>query len=294
MFTDSSSFVPALMRRRSRIFLLAVTIFGLLATACSTSKTVSPPQTNSTIEIDGDLSDWPHGEALLKKGNYFDYYAMYDSSKLYVYLNLKSAQYLQLVENAGLTIYVSANKKNRKALGITYPVGAYNFLKQMPGTYQKFKQDPKWVQKPSNQKLLEKLRQDNYEQAMISQRDNKKDTPQEVVIDLSRLEAQGVKVAREKLHNRLQLELSIPIKSSATQQFAVRPQKDNPIQLGFTVNPPDKQWEQGSTTVDLSQSSPYRDPYGRRRDNQQMEERLSQLKDAHDAWFSLQLPASVK
>lgn len=292
MMTDNTKFeMPVYNFWQPLIFLMVITA-GLLFTACSGSKSVVPLETDKSVEIDGDLSDWPHSKALLQEGNYFNYYAMHDSQNLYLYVNLKSAQYLQLVENTGLTIYVSANKKNKKAFGLTYPVGAYNFLKQMPGTYQKFKQDPQWERKPKNQKLLEKLRSDNYNQAMVTQRESKKDTPQEVIIDLSRLEAQGVKIAREQLHNRLQIEVSIPLQSSPTQQFAVIPNKDRQIHLGFTVTPPDKQWDQGSTTVDLSQNSPSRarTPYGRVRNNQEMEERLSQLQDAHDAWFTLQMP----
>lgn len=257
--------------------------------ACSSSESMVSPATNQEVAVDGDLSDWPHSEAMLKESNAFNYYAMHDEDNLYLFINMKNVQYKNIVEDAGFTIYVSGDEENKKALGITYPVGAFNFLKQRPGQYQQFKQNKEWLQKPENQNLLEELREENYEKAMITQREHKKQTPQEVIVDLSRLEAQGIQIARERLHNRVHIELRIPLKSTRTQQFAVAPSSNRSLQVGFTVEPPDKDWDDASTTVDLSRQQTNRGPYGRQRERQKMEQRLDQLTDAHDAWFELTL-----
>ncbi len=274
----------------SYVLLAGLILFAIHA--CSSSEKMVAPVANQEVTVDGDLSDWPHTKAMIKESNSFNYYAMHKEDHLYLFINMKNIRYKNLVEDAGFTIYISGEKKNKKALGITYPVGAYNFLKQRPGQYRQFKQNKEWLKKPENQELLEELKEENYNKAMITQREHKKQTPQEVIVDLKRLEAQGIQIEREQRHNRVQIELSIPLKSTKTQQFAVAPSNNRSLQVGFAVDPPDKDWDNESTTVDLSRQQDNRGPYGRRRDRQKMEQRLGQLTSAHDNWFEITLAPS--
>ncbi|GEM_PF-597030 len=266
--------------------------FSLFLSSCGSSQTFVSTNVNQELKIDGDLSDWPRSKALIKESNAFEYYAAHDDEKLYLYVNMKSVQYNSIVENTGFTVYLSSSRENKKSLGITYPVGAFNFLKQRPGEYQKFKNNRDWLQKPENQDLLERLKEQNYKKVLITQKQHKKATAEETIVNMSRLEAQGIQVARERLHNRIQLEMSIPLKSTKTQQFAVVPSKAQSIHVGFTIEPPQHNYNDESTTVDLSQQHPNYGPYGRRRDRGQMQQRLDQIADAQDAWFNLKLTAS--
>jgi len=275
------------------IFLISM---AMLLSACSSSKVLTSYSTSKSPNIDGNLSDWNYKEALINDSEAFDYYTSTNDDYFNVFVKFNHGFYNRAVANSGYTIYLSNNPKNKHKLGITYPVGAFNALTEMPGTYSKLQDDPKWMNKPENQKLLKRLRKENYSRVMITQQQNPKETPQKVIVNVQQLRAQGIKIAADTSKRFITLEMQIPLQSSKTQQLALDAKDGQKIQLGFEINPPkfdlsDEVSEQADQQRRQRQTYGY-GQYGSGRSSTSSiaaEQRLAQRMGQYSKWFTVEI-----
>lgn len=271
------------------IFSIAFSLLG----GCSGSKSISSLYTQKDIKIDGNLSDWSYSDALISENDSFNYYVSNDKSNLYLYIDFKSPFYKSAAESSGFTIYFGTDPKNKRAFGITYPVGSFNFLRDMPGAYKDFLDDPEWMTKADHQKLLDSFKKDNYKKVMITRKDDPKGTPQRVIIDLAKLKAQGIDLAVNKSNRLISMEMKIPLRSSQTQQLALDPGKSSKIDLGFEIEPPDFKIQDDNTDMTSRRRySNYGGYYGtgRTRDTgYEKKQMLTRRLGQYDKWFNIVL-----
>jgi len=265
--------------------------------ACSSSKTLSSHYVNKDIQVDGNLSDWPYSDAVLHESDYYTYYMTNDRQYVYLYVQFKNGFYQAAAKQSGFTVYLSGNPDNKKALGITYPLGAFNALRDMPGTYEQFLNNQDWISKPEHQELIKKLSKDNFRRVMITRRDHKDANAQNRILPVEQLRAQGLKIAADTTKRYLNLELRIPIHSSRTQQMALDPKGNGPIAVGFAIEPPDiKVEDSANNTGDVTRRGAYRGgtyggTYGNRSRNDpvSMKRRMAMRMGEYSKWFNVKL-----
>lgn len=278
---------------RSLPRLLILFLLGALV-ACSGSKTLSSHYVDQDITVDGTLSDWPYGDAVLHQSEYFTYYVTNDKQYVYLYVQFKNGFYQGAVQQSGFTIYLSGNPENKKALGITYPLGAFNALRDMPGTYDQFLNNQDWITKPEHQELLKKLRKENYQRVMITRREHKDAHAQNRILPVEQLRAQGLQIAADTTKRYLNLELRIPVHSSRTQQMALDPNGNGPIAVGFAIEPPDIKVEDTNNTGNVTRRGTYGrgtygGAYGRRNDAVSVKRRMAMRMGEYSKWFTVKL-----
>lgn len=224
------------MKRTVLLILAALT--GFYLQACQSSKPISIPSNEQEKTIDGEFNDWSYKNALIEENSDFNYYATTDGTYLYVYVTFNNQFYNNSIEDVGFTIYMSHNKDNKKRLGITYPLGATNALREMPSTRKEYLDKPDWLNKPQNKELWEELKKDNFKRAMFTQTLQPKEPPQRLIVELPQLKAHGINVEANQTRRLTRLEYRIPLHESKTHQFAANP-KDQQLYLGFAIEPPE-------------------------------------------------------
>jgi len=81
----------------------------LILAGCSSTKTITTPETESSPEIDGNISDWDMQETLIERTDIADYYATHDNEFLYLYIDVKSPGHNQAMKQSGFIIYLNSN-----------------------------------------------------------------------------------------------------------------------------------------------------------------------------------------
>lgn len=217
-----------IIQRLFLVFISFVTLSG-----CSSSRTVTAPKTDTSLSIDGNLNDWQTGESLIENTESISYYATYDDNFLYLFVDIKSPFTENSIQNSGFTIYLNHSKDLRKRIGVSFPTGSFNLLREDPGTYQTFLSDSDWFNNPGNQEFLKELAEDNFERIMITERADGKSNPDYGFTDRSQLEVDGFEIATNDDSRLTTIEMRIPI--DGTSIFGI--QKES-LWLGFAIEPP--------------------------------------------------------
>ncbi|MGM0587654.1 MAG: hypothetical protein ACQETE_04495 [Bacteroidota bacterium] len=275
----------------SRILILLSFIF--ISLACSNKEIVEPHTLNGSITIDGELSDWPHDKALLHSSDYFDYYVTHDQHYLYIFTSFKSQFYQRAAENVGFTVYVDNDPELKRSFGITYPLGVTNAMREIPGVLEEYTDDTEWLNEPANQKLWESLQSSVYEKVMLTRRLNSRETPQRLILPLKQINAQGIKIARNKDGRKIQLEMRIPIQSSRTEQFAADPREGQPVHIGFEIQPPEfdlrDEVNENSVMSNRQRGSYYGSGQRRQPSSYDLEKAMSRRMGEYRHWVWIQL-----
>lgn len=214
-----------------RLFLVFISF--VILSGCSSSRTVTAPKTDTSLSIDGNLNDWQTGESLIENTESISYYATYDDNFLYLFVDIKSPFTENSIQNSGFTIYLNHSKDLRKRIGVSFPTGSFNLLREDPGTYQTFLSDSDWFNNPGNQEFLKELAEDNFERIMITERADGKSNPDYGFTDRSQLEVDGFEIATNDDSRLTTIEMRIPI--DGTSIFGI--QKES-LWLGFAIEPP--------------------------------------------------------
>jgi len=263
-------------------------LFGVssLLISCSSTETLSTHKTDQSPEINGQLAGWPTGDAVLNRSEAFHYYTMQDADYLYIYVDFLSPFYNQAINSSGFTLYMSKNEKNKKRKGLGFPSGSFNLLRESPGTFKDMTTDNEWFQKPQNQKTLEELEKNNFDQIMIVERHEDSNDPQYGFVSKTQLEAQGMNLAVSTERRYYGLEYKIPLNQSAP--FDLEPGET--YWIGFAIEPPEFRYREPQT--DMSTANRYgsrqygnRRPQSRGNQNQMMRRRMGQTED----WFKIRI-----
>lgn len=250
----------------------------LFVVSCGSTNQFSAAQLNSDISVDGNLSDWNTTQTLFDDRDHANYYSAYDDEFLYLFIDIRSAFKDASVRRSGFTVYLSDNEENRKSIGVSFPPGTFNLLREYPGAFSSFTSDREWLNKAENRELIERLDEELFDRVMIVQRSNGGD-PSYGFVDKSQLEVDGMEVEINTDSRTIGVEMKIPRDGSSIYGFS-----SNRVWLGFAVEPPTFRI-QGSSDYSAA-SSGQRDRYGnrqrpRRTSNTDMARNLGQMERWH-------------
>lgn len=257
--------------------LLALT--AILLIGCSGTKTISTPQTTQSPAIDGNISDWNMQESLIERSTIADYYATHDDEFLYLYVDVKSLGHNQAMKQSGFIIYINSSEENRNQIGLAFPSGSFNLLRENPVVFEAFTTDQEWLQDPQNQEKLESLESQIFERVMIVERIGS-DTNYGFV-DKERLQIDGIEIASGENRRLMSIEMRVPLNSSSIYSL-----NGDQFWLGFEIDPPDFRIQNNDNTSTRQQG------YGRGRRSQgssmtrmNMRQRLGQ----YEQWYQIDL-----
>ncbi len=242
--------------RFHNLFFLPVILF---AVSCGSTNQFNAAQLNAPISVDGNLSDWNTNQTLFDDRDHANYYSAYDDEFLYLFIDIRSAYKDATVRRSGFTVYLSDDEDSRKDVGISFPPGTFNLLREYPGAFSSFTRESDWLNKPENRELMERLNEELFDRVMIVQRSNGGE-PSYGFVDKSQLEVDGMEVAINTDSRTIGVELKIPRDGSSIYGFS-----GNRVWLGFAVEPPSFRI-QGSSDYSAT-SSGQRDRYGNRQRN---------------------------
>lgn len=268
------------MTFRSILILLPLFIF---LSACGSTSEFSSPKLESSLTIDGALSDWSTSESLLDERDDANYYTTHDDDFLYIYVDVRSPFRDRSIRQSGFIIYLSDNQEMRKRIGLGFPAGSFNLLRDNPGQYNSFLTDTEWMGKPENTELIDALEDEIFERAMIVQRQDGRTNPEYGFVEISQLEVDGVEIAVDQDRRYLSLEVKIPRDGTSIFEFS-----DDQVWLGFAVETPNfrlpEQNEYSTTVQDRN-----RDVYGNRRQRAPQRQNIARNLGEYEQWYKLDL-----
>lgn len=267
------------------IFYISLLIVLSITAACSGPQSLTIQERNSDVTMDGNLSDWNTGSSLIKSDEGLNIYAKNDSEFLYLFIDVKSARKDQVIQRSGLIIYIGDSKETRKDRGIGFPSGSFNLLRENPGVYQTFLNDPEWSQDPSNRELLEDLSDNIFDRVMIVERFEDNDTNYGF-IDLEQLNVDGFQIAKSESGRFTSMEMKIPIDGSSIYNV-----ESDRLWVGLSVEPP--RFRMQDNQNDVSNRQQRRGQYGNRQPRQntraQQQSAMRRNLGEYEEWLILEL-----
>lgn len=266
-------------------FYTSLLIVLTIAVGCSGPQTLTITEKNSDLTIDGNLSDWNTGNSLIKSDGDLNIYAKNDSEFLYLFIDVRNAIKDRAMQRSGFIVYIGDTKDTRKDRGIGFPSGSFNLLRENPGVYQSFLNDPEWSQKPANRETLENLSENVFDRVMIVERFDGNDTNYGF-IDLEQLNVDGFQIAKSESGRFTSIEMKIPIDGSSIYNV-----DSDRLWVGFTVEPP--RFRMQDNQYDASNRQQRRGQYGNRQPRQntraQQESALRRNLGEYEEWFILRI-----
>jgi hypothetical protein len=212
---------------------LAIAIVSYLS-GCGSTETITTHQQENGIEVNGNLSDWPTSDSNIHNSDSFSYYAFQDSENLYIYVDFKSPFYNHSVNNSGFILYLNEDESNKKNMGIGFPAGAFNLLREDPVSYRNLTRDTEWMGNAQNQRRLEALQEEIFDQIMIVERFGSSSDANYGFVTYSQIEAQGVELAAARDRRYYGLEFKFPLDRSAPFEL----EKGKAYWLAFPIQQP--------------------------------------------------------
>lgn len=262
-------------------FLVFLLIFAGVSVGCSSTKSFQVAEAGE-YQIDGNLSDWNTGSTLVESTNESNYYAAYDDNFLYLFIDVRSPFRDNAIRQSGLIVYLNNSEDQRESVGIAYPAGTFNLLRENPGMYDSFINDPEWSQNPDHTELLTNLSEELLARAMIVEQAAGRSDRQHGFIDPSQLEIDGMEIAASGESRYLSIEMKIPLDGSSIYGI-----ETGNIWLGFDIDPPDFRIPEDNSDM----TSQNRGMYGSRARNNSQNQRANMRRNLgqYSQWFLLEL-----
>lgn len=270
-------------RKKNPIIAMAFMLPALLIifSACGSTSTISPPQSTDTPVIDGSLSDWDTGRTLIMPEEGINSYASYDEQNLYLFIEVTSPFRDRSIRQSGLIVYVSDREEERNKIGVGYPSGSFNLLRENPSVFNDFLSESDWFSKPSNLDLLDNLEEEIFDRVLIVERPDGKNAEYGFV-DQTRIEVDGMQIAADNRGRYIAVELKIPRNGDSIYGF-----RSNEVWLGLAVETPSFRISTNdnfSPTMDRQ-----RDIYGNQRQRQPRRQDISRSLGEFEKWIKLEL-----
>ena len=265
----------------NKFLISVILILSFLIVACSGSRTVTTPVTDRALTIDGNLSGWNLEQSMIERSDAVSYYATHDNEFLYLYVDVRSPAKNNAIRQSGLIIYLSSDEENRKQVGLAFPSGTFNLLREDPGAYRSFLNDPEWGHDPQNRERLQNLEEEIFDRIMIVERSGGSDR-NHGFINKGQLLIDGIEIAAADGRRLMGLEMRVPLNESSLFNL----EGDN-IWLGFEIDPPNIRLQDDQASMNRQQR------YGnQRRPTQNRGSRQANLRQQmgqYEQWYQLNL-----
>jgi hypothetical protein len=259
----------------------ALALIAIFYSGCSGTKTISTPQTTQSPEIDGNISGWNMQESVIERTDLADYYATHDNDFLYLYIDVKSLAHNHAMKQSGLIIYISSSEENRNRIGLAFPSGTFNLLRENPVVYESFITDQEWFQQPQNLDRLESLETQIFDRVMVVEQTGS-DTNYGFV-DKERLQVDGIEISTGDNRRLMSIEMRVPLNSSSIYNL-----KGNNLWLGFEIDPPNFRIQSNDNNASRQQG------YGSRRGRMSQGTNTSRMNlrqrmGQYERWYNINL-----
>ncbi len=250
-------------------------------TACSGTKQITVHDSDMPITIDGSLSDWDTGSTSLNNSDEIQYFATRQGNYLYVFVDVRSIYKDHSIRQMGMTVYLSNSEDSRRSVGIGFPPGTFNLLRQYPNAFNGFTTDLEWGRKPENIELMSELSKDLFSKVVIVERFDGSSRPEYGFAELSQVEIDGFEIATDTERRLLSLEIKIPLDGGSLYNV-----RNEDLWIGFAIEPPVFRFrEENQTMSPRQQTSVYGYGYGQRAPRQSARRSIPSQED----WFILRL-----
>lgn len=260
--------------------LLYLIITSIIMISCSGIKQITVHQESEPLPIDGSLSGWTTGSTLINDSEDIRYHAYIHNDNLYLFVDVRNLLLDRAFRQSGLTVYLSNSEERRRAIGIAYPTGSFNLLREYPGAYDGFTTDPEWSQKPENVELMTNLYEQVFDRIMIVERYEGTSRPEYGFVEKHQIEIDGIELSTDTDRRLISLEMKIPLDESTLY----RVQKGD-VWLGFALEPPTFRMRSDNESMTNQQS---RGLYGQRNRPQQRQRSQPRMLSRED-WFLLKI-----
>lgn len=263
-------------------FTLLISLFTFIG--CSSTDMITLSHSDQELSVDGELSDWSLSESLIDESDSINYYATRTDEFLYLYIDVRGLGMNNAMRQSGFIIYLSNDEEQKKRVGIGYPTGTFNLLRENPAEFQSFLRDEDWSNDPGNRQMLEDFESEIFDRPMIVERSPRGDDPQYGFISKDRLEVDGLRVAANADRRLTGIEIRIPLDGSPIYEIT----GDEDIWLGFEIAPPDFRL---SSDYDATQRNQYGSNRGGRmnqgQDRSRSRQNLRRQLGQYEQWYIL-------
>ena len=165
------------------------------------------------------------------------FYVTNDESNLYVLVDFISSKTFQNAREFGFTFYVDGENSIRRSFGIIYPTGIYHQLGNYPGAQKGYLEEPNWSNFQENRGIKQTAERSSTQNALLIQRQNRRDPMQPVSLPLTQFNAQNVRLYLDDDGRTGRISLTIPLQTRSTSQFSPDIKPGETIDLGFEIDP---------------------------------------------------------
>jgi len=255
-------------------------LLTILFISCSGTKQVTVVEKNEAIPVNGNISGWTTENTLISSSDDINYHAYLHDNTLYLFVDVRNPRLDSAIRQSGLIVYVSNNEENRKRVGIGYPTGSFNLLRESPGAFDGFTTDIEWAGKPGNTELLTNLMDQIYSKVMIVERYEGRSNPEYGFVEKHLIEIDGIEMASDQDRRLLTLEMKIPLNGSTLYNV-----EKGDLWIGFALEPPIFRFSNTDTMMNDQQS---RGMYGRQNRSTQRLRAQPRLLSRED-WYFLKI-----
>ena len=260
-------------------FFFALALFAIFYAGCSGTKTISTPKITDAPEIDGNISGWNMQDSVIDRTDVADYYASHDSDFLYLYIDVKSPAHNHAMKQSGFIIYISGSEEYRNRIGLAFPSGTFNLLRENPVVYDSFISDQEWFQQPQNMDRLEALESEIFDRVMVVEQ-IESDTNYGF-IDKERLQVDGIEISTGNNRRLMTIEMRIPLNSSSIYNL-----NSNQLWVGFEIDPPNFRIQNNDqTTAGQQRYGRGRMAQGSNTSRMNLRQRMGQ----YERWYNINL-----
>lgn len=266
-----------------RLFFYTLLVTAFIITGCTGTDMVSLSHSDQELSVDGELSDWSLSESLIDESDTINYYATRTDNFLYLYIDVRGLGMNNAMRQSGFIIYLSNDEERKKRVGIGYPTGTFNLLRDNPAEYQSFLRDTDWANDPGNRRMLEEFESEIFDRPMIVERSVPGDDPQYGFVSKDRLEVDGLEITANADRRLTGIEMRIPLDGAPLYEIT----GDKDIWVGFEIAPPDFRI---SSDYDSTQRNQYGSNRGRMNQGQNRNKSRQNLRrqlGQYEQWFIL-------
>ena len=183
-------------------------------------------------DVESVLSAAEHAGMNTREDEQYHLHTGIDEEFFYIIVDVRSRTLQRQIEDFGFTVNIEAGEN---WLGLSYPMGMIEALRDVPGAATSYILDPSWQDMQQNESTISQAEEDQQNRAMLSQSED--DSP--ASISITELRAQRVLAEIQDESGFYAIAYRIPLQSGRNQQFAVNAQPGESISVEIAVNPPD-------------------------------------------------------
>jgi hypothetical protein len=165
------------------------------------------------------------------------FYVANDETHLYVLVDFVSMRRFQNAQEFGFSLYVDSGNSIRRSFGVTYPTGIYYQLGNFPGAQKGYLEEPNWSNLPENRSIKETAERSSYQNALLVQRQSRRDPMQPFPLPVAQLDAQDVRLHLDDDGRTGRISFAIPLQTRSTSQFSPDIRPGETIDIGFEIDP---------------------------------------------------------